>query len=203
MARFEIAEKITGRNEGGYANNPADTGGETYAGIARNHWPKWDGWVYIDRLKSEYPKYKANLNKNLTPYNLAKFINVNAPNQLSNDVSEFYKQNFWDVNKLDLIQDQQLANTVYDFGVNSGTSRSAKFLQWAYNNLQTFNGANLRLVEDGKIGSDTLKKVNSCNGKELYGCYNALRDTFYRSIAKGNQAQFLKSWLSRLKSYTK
>ena len=50
MAKFQIAEAITGRNEGGYANNSADTGGETYAGIARNYWPKWQGWKYIDNF---------------------------------------------------------------------------------------------------------------------------------------------------------
>lgn len=36
MAIFNSAFKITMGNEGGYANNPDDSGGETYAGIARN-----------------------------------------------------------------------------------------------------------------------------------------------------------------------
>lgn len=199
MAKFEIAEGITGRNEGGYANNPADTGGETYAGIARNYWPKWEGWKYIDKYKADYAKSDKKLS-------LAKWVNGSAKvtsEPLHLMVSGFYKQNFWDVNKLDEIKDQQLANSVYDFGVNSGTGRAAKFLQWAYNNEQAFNETHKKIIEDGKIGPKTLEAINNEDPAEIYNCFNTLRETFYRSIAKGNQVQFLKSWLSRLKPYKK
>lgn len=184
MAKFEIAEAITGRNEGGYANNPADTGGETFAGIARNHWPKWEGWKYIDGIKKDY-KSASVINKRASQMpDLIKLI------------SKFYKQNFWDVLKLDLVRDQQLANSVYDFGVNSGTSRAAKFLQQAVNEINPG-----MLVVDGKIGIKTIGAVNQIVPLLVYNAYNAIRENFYRSIAKGNQAQFLKSWLSRLKPY--
>ena len=36
MANFTIALKKVLKNEGGYANNPNDAGGETYKGISRN-----------------------------------------------------------------------------------------------------------------------------------------------------------------------
>lgn len=179
MANFEIAESITGRNEGGYANNPADTGGETYAGIARNHWPKWEGWKTIDFIKRKHGKTANIINKEASHYI-----------ELTNAISQFYKKNFWDVLKLDSVNDQQLANSVYDFGVNSGTSRSAKFLQQSA-------GVN----DDGIIGKQTLYAVNSADRKVIYYDFNKRRETFYKSIAKGNQAQFLKSWLSRLKPY--
>lgn len=179
MANFEIAESITGRNEGGYANNPADNGGETYAGIARNHWPKWEGWSIIDNIKKHFG-------------NTAKAININAKSdhRLNLLISQFYKKNFWDPLKLDLVNDQQLANSVYDFGVNSGTSRSAKYLQLSAG-----------VKDDGIIGKQTLAAVNSADRKVIYYDFNKRRETFYKSIAKGNQAQFLKSWLSRLKPY--
>jgi len=188
MAKFEIAESITGRNEGGYANNPADTGGETYAGIARNHWPKWQGWKFIDEFKSQLP----------INYNLAKWINNSAKHtpEVGKLVSKFYKQNFWDVNKLDWINDQQLANTVYDFAVNSGTGRAAKFLQQSVNS--TFDS---KLMIDGAIGNKTIQSVNHHEASIIYNEFNRRREDFYRSIAKGSQAQFLKSWLSRLKPY--
>ena len=37
-------------NEGGYVLHTVknDRGGQTYAGIARNAWPEWAGWAYID-----------------------------------------------------------------------------------------------------------------------------------------------------------
>jgi len=195
MAKFTIAEAITGRNEGGYANNPSDNGGETYAGIARNHWPKWEGWKIIDNIKFSLKEYKLPISS----ANINKYAKLSVP--LTDLISKFYSQNFWDVNNLDLINDQQLANSVYDFGVNSGTGRAAKFLQWAYNNEQAFNGTHKKIAEDGKIGPKTLEAINNENPEEMYNCFNTLRETFYRSIAKGNQAQFLKSWLSRLKPY--
>ena len=44
MANFKIAHEKTAANEGGYANNHADVGKETYRGIARKLHPKWQGW---------------------------------------------------------------------------------------------------------------------------------------------------------------
>lgn len=180
MAKFETAEAITGRNEGGYANNPADRGGETYAGIARNFWPAWKGWVRIDEIKRDYGKSAATINR------FAK-----ADPILTRMISDFYKANFWDVNRLDQFKDQQLANTVYDFGVNSGVMKAAVTLQEV-----------LGVSQDGKIGPITIAQANAGNPKAIHTAYNCLREKYYRKLAeKPSQAQFLKSWLSRLKPY--
>jgi lysozyme family protein len=179
MADFKIAEAITGFNEGGYANNKADTGGETMYGIARNYWGKWKGWAIIDDVKRKYGITATIINKH-----------AKADENLHDLVSDFYKNNFWDVNKLDRFEDQQIANTVYDFGVNSGTGRSAKFLQEI-----------LSVIVDGKIGNQTISAVNSGNKKAVHEAFNCKRNAFYNSIAVGNQKQFLKSWLSRVKKY--
>lgn len=160
MAKFDVAEEITGRNEGGYANNLSDTGGETYAGIARNHWPKWEGWSYIDNIKMLYGKKPSIINA---------YAKLNT--SLTLLISQFYKKSFWDVLKLDLVNDQQLANSVYDFGVNSGTSRSAKFLQQSAG-----------VKDDGIIGNQTLHAVNSSDRKVIYYDFNKRRETFYKSI---------------------
>lgn len=185
MAKFEIAEEITGANEGLYANNPADTGGETWAGVARKHWPKWLGWTIIDQIKQKYGKTASIINK---------YGKANA--DLTCLTKNFYKQNFWDVNRLDDIKDQQVANTVYDFGVNSGTSRAAKFLQQSVNAVSKYN-----LTVDGVIGPKTVTAVNSVNPEMLHKEYNRLREKFYLSIAGGSQVQFLKGWLKRLTAY--
>lgn len=192
MAIFKIAEEITGRNEGGYANNSADRGGETYAGIARNFWGSWKGWKYIDKYKDDYQKS----NKKLS---LASWINASAKVEtepVQDLVSDFYKVNFWDSMKLDFVNDQQLANSVYDFAVNSGVVRASKYLQQAINEV-----CNVNLSVDGVIGNKTISEINKHSAMLIYNLYNKKRETFYRSIAKGNQAQFLKSWLSRLKPY--
>lgn len=185
MANYKIAEQKTGKNEGLYANNPADTGGETWAGISRNNWPSWVGWKKIDSIKSNYGKSATIINK----YGKSDTV-------LSDLVSNFYKSNFWDVLRLDVISDQQLAETVYDFGVNSGTGRAAKFLQQAANDTGLTN-----LVIDGAIGVKSIAAINALSPQNVHANYNRRRKAFYESIATGSQKQFLKSWLSRLKDY--
>jgi lysozyme family protein len=99
---FHAAYEATMLAEGGYIlhNVKADRGGQTYAGIARKHWPKWRGWVDID--------------SGSTPE--------------ASDVRDFYKQNFWEPLNLDSL-DPKVAATIYDFGVNAGTGTAAKLAQ--------------------------------------------------------------------------
>jgi lysozyme family protein len=190
MAEFEIAEKITGINEGGYANNKADRGGETFAGIARNFWANWLGWKYIDKYKADYARAKAN---NQTKLTLAQWINASAKvktEPVRGLIIQFYKDNFWTINKLDQIADQQLANSIYDFGVNSGKGRAVQFLE------QIFG-----VRKDGLMDPEVIRLANQSDPKSLLKKYNDAREAAYRSWAVGDQAQFLTSWLSRLKPY--
>jgi lysozyme family protein len=190
MAGFKIAEKLTGINEGGWANNPNDRGKETYAGVSRNFWPSWPGWKKIDKYKAEYPRLSAALKKRFT---LAQWINASAkvPSEgMKELVSQFYKTNFWDLNKLDQINDQQIANSVYDFGVNSGKGRAVQFLE------QIFG-----VKKDGIMDPQVIALVNRSDPKVILEKYNDAREAAYRSWAIGEQAQFLRSWLSRLEQY--
>jgi lysozyme family protein len=190
MAEFKIAERLTGINEGGWANNPADRGKETVFGIARNFWPTWPGWQKIDKYKAEYPNLSPALKKRFT---LAQWINASAkvPSEgMKEMVSQFYRTNFWDLNKLDQIKDQQIANSVYDFGVNSGKGRAVQFLE------QIFG-----VKKDGIMDPQVIALVNKADPKIVLAKYNGAREEAYRSWATGDQAQFLDSWLSRIISY--
>lgn len=180
MGNFNEAYLLTGHNEGGYANNPSDHGGETYAGISRKFWPAWQGWVIIDAIKKQYGTTENTIN-----------LWAKKSDNLQLLIASFYKQNFWDVNKLDLITDNQIADNVYDFGVNSGVSKAAK-------TLQLVSG----VTQDGIIGNATISAVNSLDAKNTYERYNAERIVFYHNLAANpGQLQFLKSWLSRIKPY--
>jgi lysozyme family protein len=178
MANFLTALKITGGTEGGYANNPDDSGGETFAGIARNFWPNWSGWKLIDAYKEANGSFHG-INELLS-----------NPDMIA-DIQQFYKTNFWDVNSLDLINDQQVANTTYDCGVNSGTGIAAEFLQKAAG-----------VVADRIVGARTIEAVNADSGETIYNSINAQRKARYLTEAQEpGQGQFLKSWLSRLTPY--
>jgi lysozyme family protein len=186
MANFESAYLITSKNEGLYANNPNDNGGETYAGISRKFWPKWSGWVNIDAIKKKVGTSASAINKSAV-----------ADDNLHGKILEFYKVNLWYPLHGNEIADQQLANVVYDFAVNAGVSTSARALQHAANSICG------NLVVDGEIGAKTIDAVNKLNAKQVYNNFNVARKAHYDRIVAGNpsQKQFYAGWISRIKPY--
>lgn len=132
MAKFEIAYKKTGGFEGGWNHVAGDRGGETYKGIARKFHPKWEGWKIVDSKKP------------------LKHGAIIKDEKLEKLVSDFYKKEFWDVVAGDKIEDQNIANTLYDFGVNAGYGRSIM-------NIQTV----LNMGATGKITPELLKRINN------------------------------------------
>jgi len=113
MANYKSAILKVLLTEGGYANDPDDSGGETYKGIARNFWPSWSGWVIIDIAKKQ-ADYESALNRNM---------------QLNDAVIAFYKMNFWDKVGGDFIKDQSIANNLVDAAVNEGIKGAVKRAQ--------------------------------------------------------------------------
>lgn len=108
MADFVTAFALTMKNEGGYVHDPQDPGGETYKGIARRMNPKWDGWVDVDVLKKE-KGFPANLDGNAL---------------LQEKIKAFYEANYWDRIRGDEIQNQDVAESIFDFAVNAGPAVS-------------------------------------------------------------------------------
>lgn len=196
MAKYEIAESITGINEGGYANSSKDRGGETFAGIARRHWPTWTGWKLVDLAKQ---KIGYNGHANPTEVIKARINSALKTGEMRSLISVFYKRNFWNINYLDLITDQQIANTIYDFSVNAGEDKSAEEMQTAVNNV---SGSKILNV-DGDLGAKSIAAINKLNPVSLYNEFNRLREVHYRKIAVGDQKDWLSGWLKRLKPYKK
>jgi lysozyme family protein len=181
MADFNLAFKHTAQNEGAYANSSKDKGGETYMGISRNNWPNWKGWALIDSIKKQFVSSASTIN-----------MHAGSSPMIQTLVSEFYKANFWYPLTLQLLNDQQLATNVYDFGVNAGVGTAAKRLQRAAN-----------VNDDGKIGPATIRAVNSLPAKQVYDAFNAQRKAYYDNIIANNpsQAVWRKSWYSRIIPY--
>jgi len=171
MASFNEAYEKTARTEGGYANNAADAGGETYAGIARNFWPKWKGWQLIDALK-DAQSFPRNLK--------------NIPS-LQKLVEDFYFSNFWLANRLGEIVNQDVADWAYDHAVNGG----GRGTQW----LQEAAG----VTADGDIGSKSINAINAADPAALLRKATIVASLYRLEKAndKPSQIQFLNSWLSR------
>lgn len=179
---FENALKISLAHEGYYANVPGDKGGETYRGIARKHWPNWEGWPLVDREKAFYG---GSLKRNQK---------VEHP-LMEDYVAKFYKQHFWNRIYMDLIKDPSLQTIIFDAYINSG-GNGIKVLQMVLN--KNF-GKNLKV--DGAQGKQTVAAINSVNPKQLFSAYKKARETYYRNIATGSNAQFLPGWLNRIRSF--
>lgn len=109
MADFLVAYKITAVNEGGYVNDPNDSGGETYCGITRKGHPNSPIWAFIDKHKP--------VKWNTIFHELDSFVQA------------LYKANYWDPIGGDSIDDQDVANDAYDMAVNSGVGDALKMLK--------------------------------------------------------------------------
>lgn len=151
------------RNEGGYklTDIKGDRGSVTYAGIARNRWVRWAGWQFIDR--NEIP-----------------------PTQL---VRDFYKANFWDAVKGDYILHQSVAESLFDFAVNAGSSTAVKLAQIVAG-----------VASDGQVGPKTLTAINSMDYDEFVTKYALAKVARYHAIVTKDRTQirFLMGWLSRV-----
>ena len=108
------------------------------------------------------------------------------------DVEPIYKKNYWDRVKGDDLP-EGLDLCIFDFAVNAGPGRAAKFIQ--------------RLVKttvDGGIGPNTLKCIN--DHVEHYGVsttidqYQSERQNYYESLS--NFETFGRGWTRRVNEVT-
>lgn len=79
-----------------------------------------------------------------------------------------------------------VGEVVFDIAVNNGKSRATNW-------LQTFLG----VKADGFIGPVTLAAAQKAGAQALASQLLKRRESFYRSIARGAKAKFLKGWLNR------
>ena len=187
MAQFSISYRKTAGHEGGYANHPSDRGGETYRGIARKRWQDWEGWLIIDRLKTEsdFPN------------------NLETDPDLGNLVVKFYHDNFWIAINGDAIQQQEIADELYDTGVNMGTGFAVKILQNSLNILNKNQQLYKDIPEDGKIDQQTLGAISAFLGTRkldlLVKVMNVAQGCKYLNLLQDpSQEAFALGWFNRV-----
>jgi lysozyme family protein len=179
VANFEKAYNIILKNEGGYANDPNDIGGETYKGIARNFNPKWKGWAIIDAYKEQFGKIKHNSRLSLAG--------------LDDLVKDIYKEKYWDKMRGDELKNDGFAINLFDFFINSERG-AGKAVQLALIRM------GFCIKADGVIGPNTIKAINNADPVKLNGFFNEERIAHYKNevIRKPSQAKYLAGWLGRV-----
>jgi len=182
MAEFKISFSKTMAAEGGYANAPSDRGKETYRGISRAMNPQWKGWAIVDALRKE-PGFPKNL--------------ASHP-ELDELVLDFYKEMFWNPIKGDQIASQEVADELFDTGVNMGATIPVKFAQQALNLLNRNGKLYADIADDGIMGNGTLKMLNAFTETNvLVRTLNALQACRYIKICEidHTQEENFRGWL--------
>jgi lysozyme family protein len=192
MADFELAYKKTAQVEGGYANDPDDRGGETYKGLARKMETGWPGWIMIDKIKKRVGNSASEINKA-----------AESDTGLQHLVWAAYKTSYWDILTLDKLEDQRVANELYDTGVNMGVGRAALFFQRALNCINRNGQLFPDLKLDGQVGQKTIAAFNMLSASDKYIVWkllNCQQGEKYIDICEANptQEKFMRSWASRV-----
>lgn len=134
MADFEIAHKITVKNEGGYTDNPDDNGNWTGG-------KKGVGVLVGTNYGISAPVLKEYLGRTPTVSDMK--------NMSTETADKIYKKRYWTIIRGDELTRQNVANSIYDSAVNMGCSQAIKLAQRAAG-----------LPETGKMNNETLKALN-------------------------------------------
>ena len=194
MAEFKYAFNKTMGHEGGYSCDPDDLGGETFRGISRKYHPCWPGWDLIDAYTFGEPR-------NVGADTEAEMM---ADPVLSRLVEEFYKAMFWDRFLGDLIEYAQVAQELFDTGVNLGVGRAVRFLQAGLNVLNRNGDMFDDLVEDGVMGRKTLEALSLLGHREgirvLLKVMNIMQGAHYveRMRQSPTQEKYARGWFKRV-----
>jgi len=160
MSRFDICLPILLSEEGGFVNDPRDRGGITNLGVTGYTWADWTGKPVTEKIMRE-----------LTP---AK-------------VGPMYRDRYWNQVKGDSLP-AGLDLAMFDFAVNSGPGRAAKYLQ-----------ITIGAKPDGQIGPATLAALQQKArllglSKVILGLMQA-RGDYLRSL--DGLSIYGKGWLKR------
>ena len=152
-------------HEGGYVNHPEDPGGATNLGVTKRVYEEWVG----------------------------RTVTLDAMERLQvSDVAPIYKKNYWNRVKGDQLP-SGLDLCVFDFGVNAGTGRAAKYLQRMIGS-----------TPDGAIGPNTLRAVKMfCDTEGVesaIGDYQDARQSYYEKLSTFDT--FGRGWTRRVKETT-
>ena len=165
MSNFDKCLQIILHHEGGYVNHPEDPGGMTNLGVTNRVYEDWVGYAVSEHTMQHLTE---------------------------EDVAPIYKKNYWDRIKGDDLP-EGLNLCVFDFGVNAGTGRAAKY-------LQTMIGT----VVDGGIGPMTIRAldehVSLIGLQETIEQYQENRQRYYEKLKTFKT--FGRGWTRRVNETT-
>jgi len=103
-------------------------------------------------------------------------------------VREFYRVEFWDRIRGDEITQQAVAESIFNFAVNTGLSVAVKLAQLI-----------VGVTPDGAVGPKTIEKFNAVEADSFKKAYALAKIARYADICNRNkpQSKFLLGWINR------
>ncbi|HBT82431.1 MAG TPA: secretion activating protein [Desulfuromonas sp.] len=135
-----------------------------------------------------------------TKYGISKrsYPNEDIKHLTLERAAQIYERDFWNPLRLSEVQNQVIAEEIFDTAVNCGTGTEARIIQEAIN-LTNYPAPDIAV--DGQIGPATIAAINGHKSpRTLYKALNGLQFARYRDIVKARpeQEKFMRSWLSRV-----
>jgi lysozyme family protein len=181
LSDFNLAIPLVLKHEGGLSNNPSDPGGITNYGISLR---------FLKGLGNQVPSGVI-----IDDQSTADAYDVR--NMSIAEATILYKQDWWDKYQYGSINNQLLANKVFDIAVNIGSVEAAKLLQRACCQL----GENLAI--DGTLGVQSFNVINKLEANSLVTEFCKNVTLYYQLLVKNNAnfSKFLQGWLNRVNDY--
>ena len=192
MANYNQSHIRVEANEGGFQKIPNDRGNYYCTGNL--------GWV-----KGQFPNYYCTngsihfigTNRGIAAPVLATYLDhqiteIDMLSLSANTAKNIFKTNYWDRIKGGNINNQFVADILFDGAVNHGVSRGVKLIQEVLN-----------IPVDGIVGPITLGAINNSDPAIVYNLYKKRRIDFYHQLVANNstQAVFLQGWLNRMAKF--
>lgn len=130
-----------------------------------------------------------------TKFGISKraYPGIDIKNLTLEDAKKIYLHDYWAKMKLNYIVSDRVALIVFDHGVNTGTGRAIKMLQFV-----------AEVVIDGAMGSQTINAVNAVPEEVAVNTYASVRKEYYNRITLQNPVliKFLDGWMARVEYCT-
>lgn len=144
----------------------------------------WEGEVYENDPDDAGGATKFGIDQRSHP-------NENIRSLTRDRAKQIYWDEYWSPVKAEQLS-PGVGEVVANIGVNSGKGRATRWLQAA-----------VGVVQDGNIGPKTLAAAAAFDPKTLAKKLLDRHESFYKEIAVGRNAKFLKGWLNRNNSLRK
>ncbi len=126
-----------------------------------------------------------------TKYGISQraYPNIDIKNLTEQQAREIYKRDYWDRIRGDEIEDQLIAENIFDTAVNMGVRTASRLAQLA---------ADIDIV-DGIIGSKSLEKLNAVSRELFLAKFTIVKIARYANICNKRPAsrKYLLGWINR------